>query len=153
MAESLGLGAAFWSPLGGGLLTGKYRESDAGRLTKWGRLVHTETTAQKTATVDAVLEVAAEIGTAPAKVAVAWLRERAARAATPFVTIIGPRDVRQLEDYLGALDVELTDDQYTRLTEVSAVPLGQPHDLVAAQRNTTLGGDAGRVIRPAVPVS
>jgi aryl-alcohol dehydrogenase-like predicted oxidoreductase len=95
---------------------------------------------------------AAEIGTAPAKVAVAWLRERAARVATPFVTIIGPRDVRQLEDYLGALDVELTDDQYTRLTEVSAVPLGQPHDLVAAQRNTTLGGDVSRVIRPAVPV-
>jgi aryl-alcohol dehydrogenase-like predicted oxidoreductase len=152
MAESLGLGAALWSPLGGGLLTGKYRESDAGRLTDWQRLVHTETTAQKTAVVDAVLAVAAEIGTVPAKVALAWLRERAARAATPFVTIIGPRTPRQLEDYLGALDVELTGAQYTRLTEVSAVPLGQPHDLVAAQQDVILGGDATRVIRPAVPV-
>ena len=36
MAESLGLGAALWSPLGGGLLTGKYRESDEGRLTDLG---------------------------------------------------------------------------------------------------------------------
>src|SRR6185312_6787123 len=86
MAEALGLGAALWSPLGGGLLTGKYRESDAGRLTDWQRLVHTESTAQKTAVVDAVLAIAAEIGTAPATVALAWLRERAARAATTFVT-------------------------------------------------------------------
>jgi aryl-alcohol dehydrogenase-like predicted oxidoreductase len=40
MAEALGLGVALWSPLGGGLLTGKYRESDAGRLTDWIRLIH-----------------------------------------------------------------------------------------------------------------
>jgi aryl-alcohol dehydrogenase-like predicted oxidoreductase len=153
MAESLGLGAAFWSPLGGGLLTGKYRESDAGRLSDWGRLVHTESSAQKTATVDAVLEVAAEAGVAPAQVAVAWLRERAARAATTFVTIIGPRNTRQLDDYLGALDVELTDAQFARLSEVSAVPHGMPHDVIAAQRATLLGGDASRVVPPAVPVS
>jgi aryl-alcohol dehydrogenase-like predicted oxidoreductase len=153
MAEALGLGAALWSPLGGGLLTGKYRESDAGRLTDWQRLVHTETTAQKTAVVDAVLAIAAEIGTAPAKVAVAWMRERAARAATTFVTIIGPRSARQLDDYLGALDVELTDEQFTRLTEVSAGPLGMPHELVAAQQDVILGGDATRFIRPATPVS
>ncbi|MDN3351514.1 aldo/keto reductase [Actinomadura sp. DC4] len=153
MAESLGLGAALWSPLGGGLLTGKYRESDAGRLSEWNRLVHTETTTQKTAVVDAVLAIAAEIGAAPAQVAVAWMRERAARIATTFVTIIGPRSVRQLDDYLGALDVSLTGEQYDRLTQVSAVPLGMPHDLIAAQQDTALGGDASRVIRPATPVS
>jgi aryl-alcohol dehydrogenase-like predicted oxidoreductase len=153
MAQSLGLGVALWSPLGGGLLTGKYRKSDAGRLSDWNRLVHTETTAQKTATVDAVLAVAAEVGAPPAQVAIAWLRERAARAATTYVTIIGPRDTRQLGDYLGALDVELTDQQYARLTEVSAVPLGMPHDIIAAQQDTLLGGDADRVIRSVIPVS
>ncbi len=42
MAESLGLGAALWSPLGGGLLSGKYRASTDGRLTDWNRLVHSE---------------------------------------------------------------------------------------------------------------
>src|SRR5881628_973136 len=42
MAEALGVGAALWSPLGGGLLTGKYRSSSAGRLTEWNRLVHAE---------------------------------------------------------------------------------------------------------------
>jgi aryl-alcohol dehydrogenase-like predicted oxidoreductase len=154
MAESLGLGAALWSPLGGGLLTGKYRASDTGRLSDWdGRLVHTENTAQKTAVVNAVLEVAAETDAPPAQVAVAWLREHAARSATTHVAIIGPRNLRQLDDYLGALDVTLTDAQYTRLSEVSAVSRGMPHDLVAAQRDTLLGGDASRVIHPAVPVS
>jgi hypothetical protein len=81
------------------------------------------------------------------------LRERAARAATTYVTIIGPRDTRQLGDYVGALDVELTDQQYARLTEVSAVPLGMPHDIIAAQQDTLLGGDADRVIRSVIPVS
>jgi hypothetical protein len=60
---------------------------------------------------------------------------------------------RQLGDYLGALDVELTDERFTRLSEVSAVPLGMPHDIIAERQDTFLGGDASRVIRPAVPVS
>ena len=38
MAEALGIGAALWSPLGGGLLTGKYRSSDAGRLSEWNQI-------------------------------------------------------------------------------------------------------------------
>ncbi|MEE1753045.1 aldo/keto reductase [Streptomyces sp. SP18CS02] len=42
MAESLGLGAALWSPLGGGLLTGKYRHSTEGRLSDLGAMIHIE---------------------------------------------------------------------------------------------------------------
>src|SRR5438067_12329737 len=55
MTEALGLGATLWSPLGGGLLTGKYRRSAEGRLTTLGQLVHTEDTAQKSMVVDTVL--------------------------------------------------------------------------------------------------
>ncbi len=40
-----------------------------------------------------------------------------------------------------------------RENEVSAVPLGMPHELTGAMRNTLLGGDAARVMRPVVPVS
>ena len=82
MAEALGLGVTLWSPLGGGLLTGKYRVSDAGRLTDWKRLVHTEDSTQKTAIVDEVLTVAGELGAPPAQVAMAWLRELDARSTT-----------------------------------------------------------------------
>ncbi|SNS19498.1 aldo/keto reductase [Actinacidiphila glaucinigra] len=153
MAESLGLGAALWSPLGGGLLTGKYRGGDEGRLSDLKTLIHTESSAQKTAVVDTVLAVAKETGATPAQVSVAWLRERAARAATSFVPIIGPRNSAQLEDYLGALDVQLTPEQYTRLSEVSAVPLGVPHEATAGVLERLRGGDASLVVEPSRPVA
>ncbi|NEB04136.1 aldo/keto reductase [Streptomyces sp. SID13726] len=153
MAESLGLGAALWSPLGGGLLTGKYRRSNEGRLSDFKTLVHTESTDQKTAVVDAVLAIAEESGATPAQVSVAWLRERAAQASTSFVPIIGPRNLTQLDDYLGALDVQLAPKQFARLSDVSAIPLGVPHEASAGARNALQGGDSSRVTQPAVPVA
>ncbi|GEB54403.1 aldo/keto reductase [Streptomyces gardneri] len=153
MAESLGLGAALWSPLGGGLLTGKYRGSAEGRLTDLGAVIHTESTDQKSAVVDTVLAIAQETGVTPAQVAVAWVRERAARSVATLVPIIGPRNLAQLDTYLGALDVRLTDEQYTRLAEVSAVPLGAPHEGIAATLNHLQGGATDRVAAPAVPVA
>jgi len=153
MAEALGLGAALWSPLGGGLLTGKYRTSDEGRLTDWKRLVHTEDSAQKTAVIDEVLAVAEETSSLPAQVAVAWLRERAHRSPTALVPVIGPRHLHQLEDYLGSLELQLDPGQYRRLDEASALPLGQPHDLIAARRPAVLGGNADHFRTPAIPVA
>ncbi|MDX3072898.1 aldo/keto reductase [Streptomyces sp. NPDC088354] len=153
MAESLGLAAALWSPLGGGLLTGKYRGGTQGRLSDLKTLVHTESSDQKTAVVDTVLDIARETGATPAQVSVAWLRERAARAATSFLPIIGPRNAAQLEDYLGALEVRLGPEQYTRLTEVSAVPLGVPHEAILGVRDDVRGGDASRVDAPLRPVA
>jgi aryl-alcohol dehydrogenase-like predicted oxidoreductase len=153
MAEALGLGATLWSPLGGGLLTGKYRTGDEGRRSDWGRLVQDEDTAQKKAVVDEVLAVAAEIGAPPGQVAMAWLRHRAARSATALVPIIGPRTLAQLDDYLAALDVRLTDGQADRITGVSAPPLGVPHEVTAGVRARVLGGDPALVVPPAVPVA
>ncbi|MEU4098426.1 aldo/keto reductase [Streptomyces sp. NPDC026673] len=153
MAESLGLGAALWSPLGGGLLTGKYRGSAEGRLSDLKTLIHTESSDQKTAIVDTVLAVAEETGATPAQVSVAWMLERGARAATSFVPIIGPRNTAQLEDYLGALDVRLAPEQYARLTEVSAVPLGVPHEATARVLERVRGGDASLVVEPSRPVA
>jgi aryl-alcohol dehydrogenase-like predicted oxidoreductase len=150
MAEALGLGVALWSPLGGGLLTGKYRHSDEGRLTDWNRLVHTEDSAQKTRTVDEVLAIAGELAVPPAQVAMAWLRDRDARSSTALVSIIGPRNVAQLEDYLAALDVTLTREQAERLDAVSSPTLGVPHAITAERRETLLGRD---FTLPAVPVA
>jgi aryl-alcohol dehydrogenase-like predicted oxidoreductase len=151
MVESLGLGAALWSPLGGGLLTGKYRASSAGRLTDWNRLVHSEDEPVKRATVDAVIDVADETGVPAAQVAVAWLLERARRSSTGLVPIIGPRTVEQTESYLAALDVGLGDEQYRRLDEVSRIRLGAPFDQIASQPTAALGGDADVLAPPLVP--
>jgi aryl-alcohol dehydrogenase-like predicted oxidoreductase len=150
MAEALGLGVALWSPLGGGLLTGKYRHSDAGRLTDWKRLVHTEDSDQKTRTVDEVLAIATELAVPPAQVAMAWLRDIGRRSATSLVSVIGPRSVEQLEDYLGALDVTLTREQAGRLDAVSAPALGVPHGTGASMRERLLGA---AFPAPAVPVA
>jgi aryl-alcohol dehydrogenase-like predicted oxidoreductase len=144
MAEALGIGAALWSPLGGGLLTGKYRTSSDGRLTEWNRLVHSEDEPVKAATVDAVIAAADALGVPPARVAVAWLVERGRRSTTGISPIIGPRTVGQLDDYLAALDLDLGTEIYDRLDEASAIALGQPHQQNAERRSVTVGGDGFR---------
>lgn len=144
MAEALGIGAALWSPLGGGLLTGKYRSSKAGRLTEWNRLVHAEDEPVKAATVDAVLDAAGDLGVPPARMAVAWLLQRARRSPTGVVPVIGPRTVEQLDDYVAALDLDLSAEIYDRLDQASRIPLGQPHEQNSERRLTAVGGEGFR---------
>ena len=153
MADALGLGATLWSPLGGGFLTGKYRAGTDGRLTGLKRLVHTESDAHKTAILDAVLAIAKEVGATSAQVAVAWLRKRAQSSTTAVVPIIGPRTREQLDDYLGALAVTLTAEQEARLTSVSAVRLGTPHEQIAATASRIAGGDQSRLDRGILPAA
>ena len=153
MAEALGLGVTMWSPLGGGFLTGKYRNSDEGRLKGLGVLIHTEKSARETAILDAVLAVADELGVPPAHVAIAWLQHKAARSTTALVPILGPRTRQQFDDTLGALNVVLADEQVARLDGASGVALGVPHDMLAGSAARMAGGDVGSLIRPAVPVA
>ena len=144
MAEALGLAVTAWSPLGGGLLSGKYRRGEAGRLTAWGNLIHAERGPRETAILDAVEAVAGEAGATPARVAVAWVR------AKGLFPILGPRTPAQLDDTLGALTITLSADQLRRLDEASAVPLGFPHDFLAGERNRArlAGGKAELLERP-----
>jgi aryl-alcohol dehydrogenase-like predicted oxidoreductase len=154
MADALGLGVALWSPLAGGLLTGKYRVSQEGRLTDWqGRVVHEENTAQKSAVLDTLLRLAGQTGATAAQVAMAWLRTRFTGAPTAYVPIIGPRTLAQLDDYLGALDVTLTPDQVSELDTVSAVPLGVPHEAGLGVLPEVSGGVPEAFLPRAVPVA
>lgn len=150
MAQALGIGAALWSPLGGGLLTGKYRNGEQGRKTAWNRLVHNEDGARKSATVDAVVAVSDELGIRPAQVAVAWLLERARRSSTGVVPVIGPRSVEQLDDYLAALNVQIDASTYDRLDQVSRVDLGEPYGKLA-ENDAVRGGDDVLFRRHPVP--
>jgi aryl-alcohol dehydrogenase-like predicted oxidoreductase len=153
MAEAYGLGLTLWSPLGGGLLTGKYRTSSAGRLTDWEDVIHREDSGQKTEVIDAILELADELDVTPSQVAMTWLRHRGTQVSTSFVPIIGPRSVEQLDDYLDALEVSLSADQLGRLSELSAARLGIPHESAAGALGRVLGGDASRVAVPVTPVT
>ncbi|MEV4351249.1 aldo/keto reductase [Actinoplanes sp. NPDC049596] len=139
MAQAHGLGVVLYSPLAGGLLTGKYRQGGQGRLSARGG--GAEGTAQRTEILDAVLAIADEIGAGPVQVSLAWLRRRAALAPTALVPIVGPRTLSQLEDYLKSLSVELGEQHYRRLDEVSAVRLGTPHEDVAGALSHGVDGD------------
>lgn len=121
MAHALGLGVAAWSPLGGGLLTGKYhRNADEPR-----RLDAIEPA--KLAIAEAVSEIADELDVSASRIALAWLRSRGG-----VIPILGARRVDQLADNLGSLQLSLSDEHLGRLDEVSAVPLGFPHDFLAS---------------------
>ena len=150
MAEAHGLGVVLYSPLAGGLLTGKYRHGEKGRLSARGDAV--EGSAQRTAVVDAVLAIAEEIGSSAAQVSLAWLRRRAALAPTALIPIAGPRSLTQLEEYLQSLELELDDKHYRHLDEVSAVELGTPHQDVIAALNHGFDGDRTLLDTSPVPV-
>ena len=126
-AVDQGLGVLVWSPLAGGLLSGKYgrdREAPAGsrQLTDWDEPpVYDRDKLYDT--VDVLVEVGQGHGVSAAQAALAWLLGR------PAVTslIIGARTSEQLADNLAAADLVLTDDERRRLDEVSAPPLLYPY--------------------------
>jgi len=134
MAAGFNLGQVSWSPLGGGLLTGKYRNGETGRAQGLGAVIHDESDQRKTATVDAVLSIAEQTGHSPGQIAIAWV------LAKGTLPIIGPRTHAQLVDNLAALQVQLTPAQLQRLDSASAITLGFPHDVVAASAPALAGG-------------
>lgn len=122
-----GLGVLVWSPLAGGLLTGKYRrggEAPAGSrlLTEWNEPpVPDEDKLYDT--VDMLVDIAGKRGVSAARIALAYT------LAKPGVTslVIGARTAEQLADNLAAADLTLDDDERDRLDRVSAMPLNYPY--------------------------
>lgn len=111
---ALGLGIVTWSPLGGGMLTGKYRQGEKGRAEGFGvRAFQPENSEQRTQILDTVLAIARELGVSASQVAIAWAGTHGA------VPILGPRSLDQLNDNLGALTLGLSDEQLKRLDTVS----------------------------------
>jgi aryl-alcohol dehydrogenase-like predicted oxidoreductase len=154
MAEALGLGAALWSPLGGGFLSGKYRSSGEGRINSiLARLVHTEQTARESAILDALFAVAKEIGSSPTEIAIAWLLHKARHCTTALIPILGPRTLEQLDATLGALNLQLSSDHVARLDDVSAIPLGTPHDQIRGSAARIAGGKLDLLTPPAIPIA
>ncbi|KJV26134.1 aldo/keto reductase [Luteibacter yeojuensis] len=152
MVEALGLAALLWSPLAGGLLTGKYRAGEQGRLQGLGRVIRTEKSQRDTAIVDAVMEVASNLGVTAAEVSLAWVLAKARRSTTSILPIIGPRTVEQLENNLQALDLALPEDVVARLDAVSQVEAGAPFDVNADTFPRMMGDKPELVDLPPIPV-
>jgi aryl-alcohol dehydrogenase-like predicted oxidoreductase len=120
-AQALGLGVLPWSPLGRGVLTGKYRTgtpSDSrGASPAFETFVGAYLDARSTRIVDAVVRAAEGLDWSPIEVALAWVRDR------PGVTapVVGARTAAQLRDILPVEELVLPDQIITALDDVSGV--------------------------------
>ncbi|NRP74397.1 L-glyceraldehyde 3-phosphate reductase [Ensifer psoraleae] len=124
MAAALGLGVLPWSPLGGGVLAGKYARSDvqesreaAVSPTRKGVIASSGHLTERSIEIaDEVRAVAEEMGSTASRVSLAWtLANR-----TVVSPVMGARTVAQAEDNLGALDLVLSPEHLDRLNRVSA---------------------------------
>lgn len=142
MAREMGMAVSPWSPLGGGVLTGKHRPGEAGEGERGVRTRAAMNEAagrlgeRNLAIADVVAGVAGELGRSPAQVALAWLLERPG-VVSP---VLGVRTLEQLDDNLGALEVELAPEQVERLDAASAVSMGFPHDMLREPLMTQVFG-------------
>lgn len=127
VALDQGVGILVWSPLAGGLLTGKYRkgqDAPAGsrRFEGWTEPpIYDEERLYNT--IEVLVEIAEQHGITPTQAGLAWTLTK------PGVTsaIVGARTEDQLRDSLGSADVTLTEADIARLDEVSATPLQYPY--------------------------
>ncbi|WP_306205900.1 aldo/keto reductase [Actinoplanes sp. RD1] len=126
-AVDQGLGVLVWSPLAGGLLSGKYRRGQqppAGsrQLTDWNE-PPVRDQEQLYDTVEELVAIGEAHGVSAAQVALAWLLGRPAVASL----VIGARTDEQLADNLAAAELKLAEEERARLDKVSALPLLYPY--------------------------
>lgn len=116
VCETYGLGVIPYSPLAGGFLTGKYqRNAPLPESVRAQGIANNRYTEQNWNILDKVREIAAQHGTHPAQVALAWLLSK------PYMTapIVGANNVQQLHDLMPAATLQLSADQVAVLDQVS----------------------------------
>lgn len=145
MAAEMGMGVLPWSPLAGGVLSGKYRRADlapsgtavisASRQSL--NLASGRLSERNLGIAEVLATVAVELQCSAAQAALAWT------LINPAVTspILGTRTLAQLDDNLGALQIRFSADQLARLDAASRVDLGFPHEFLrSAAMGPMFGG-------------
>jgi aryl-alcohol dehydrogenase-like predicted oxidoreductase len=133
--RAAGLGVLPWGPLGAGFLSGRYKrdEMPEGRVTNapgdLEEASHRRAVERNFRVIDAAEEIAAARGATVPQVAIAWLLGVEGVTAP----IIGPRTLAHLEDLLGAVDVQLSDDERARLEAPAPPPEVSPHRMLGGQ--------------------
>jgi aryl-alcohol dehydrogenase-like predicted oxidoreductase len=147
MAKALNVGVLAWSPLAGGVLTGKYHgggKADGGRMSTEGMKQFLPEEQRAARIVSAVKSVSEQTGRSMAQVALAWLHYR----TVPVIPIIGARKVGQLQDNLASLDLVLSAEQLKSLDAASQIDLGFPQSLYEKEmvRGIRYGGMRDRIL-------
>ena len=131
-----GLGLMVWSPLAGGLLSGKFGR-DAATPNNARRVSFDFPPVDKEHAfdiVDVMRPMARERGVSPARIALAWILHRPAVMSV----IIGAKTPEQIEDNLAASDIELTAAELDALDKVSALKPEYPQWMIARQNSNRI---------------
>lgn len=140
MARHFDMAVTPWSILGAGVLSGKYNADEAPE----GRAKAGAATVERNLKIASeVIEIAKDIGCTPSQVAISWVRQQKGL----FVPLLGARNLVQLEDNLGALDVCLGDEHLARLDAVSRIDLGFPTNFLTQDniRGFVYGGNHDQI--------
>ncbi|MEL6925228.1 MAG: aldo/keto reductase, partial [Bacteroidota bacterium] len=134
LMQTEGIGLVPWGPLGGGFLTGKYSRGQQGT----GRLAHTpdsyeeswqrRDTEQNWQVLDALNDIANAHLATVSQVSIAWLLQQPIIASV----LIGVRTLDQLKDNLGAISVQLSDEEVSQLNTLSQLPELYPYRMIEA---------------------
>lgn len=153
MASEFGLGITPWSPLKGGVLSGKYTRANSGRHNAdRGAMVDAFLNEKTYAVIDELEAIAKAHETNVASVALAWVRAQRGVSSV----IIGARRLSQLEDNVRAVDVNLGADELARLDALTKPRFGFPHNMLEMapgiiNGGTTINGIAGPISEYVMP--
>jgi aryl-alcohol dehydrogenase-like predicted oxidoreductase len=132
LAKAQNMAILAWSPLAGGLLSGKFTAPEGSvdlsdtrlKNTPWGGAFLVE---DRLAIARGLGELAAEMNVSSSQLALAWLMQRPHGDVIP---IVGARKLEQLQDNLGCLDITLNTAQQATLEALNPLPLAYPHSLL-----------------------
>ena len=158
MAGALDIGVTAWSPLGGGVLTGKYNkinkdqqqqgqqpdrssssskvgsENNNSRLNSQNDLANRFLNDRNILIAQEVSNIAKEINCTASQVALNWIRQQMMLTRqNKIIPIVGARKESQIKDNLACLEFELSNEQVQRLNEISKIELGFPHDFLNSE--------------------
>jgi len=141
MARTFDLAVTPWSVIGAGVLSGKYNDPASqatGRAKEGAAKID-----RNIAIAKEVATIAAELGATSTQVAISWARQQRG----VVIPLVGARNLEQLRDNLGTLNVTLSDEQLARLDKVSAIEMGFPHDFLSSDnaKNLAFGGTFDRI--------
>ncbi|MBI3557849.1 MAG: aldo/keto reductase [Deltaproteobacteria bacterium] len=142
LARDQDMAVTTWGPLGGGVLTGKYNKSAKSAPAKDSRLTSgawadATKTDRNLSIAEEVRKIADETGRTPAQIALNWVRQQQHRGNV--IPLLGARTVVQLQDNLACLEFKLSDQHLARLTDVSRIAMGFPHDFLTMTREAAHG--------------
>jgi aryl-alcohol dehydrogenase-like predicted oxidoreductase len=143
MAQAFDIGITAWSPLAGGLLTGKYNSTNSDTESARFTIAKREISERAMRVAGEVSRIANEIGRPASQVALNWLRQQ----PIDVIPIIGSRKVAQVQENLACLEFKLTAEQMQELDSVSAIELGFPHDFLKSQmvQDFAFGGAIAKI--------